>query len=258
MPFSNIRNHQLSYRLTRDGPDSFVFVHGLGASKNSFDRCFEMDAFRGFTLASIDLPGCGESGRSDDFSYSMKDQADIVLAWIRDLSLSRMILVGHSMGGVISLYLVEALGAQVKAFFNLEGNINPQDCTFSARVASSSWADFKARGFEEFKNSLQKSVRKTRLPGLENYYRNISRAYPLALYLSSVSLVKESCEGKLGQRFLSLPVRKCYVFGETSTNLETKRFLDQHSISYFVVPESGHFMMDDRPNLFYSMLFDAL
>jgi len=70
--------------------------------------------------------------------------------------------------------------------------------------------------------------------------------------------VKESCKGQIDKRFLALPVRKWYVFGEKSVNPVTKDFLDQHNIPYSVVPESGHFMMDDQPGLFYKMLFDIL
>jgi pimeloyl-ACP methyl ester carboxylesterase len=258
MPLSTSGKYKLAYRLKQDGPESFVFVHGLGASKNSFDRCFEMKEFEKYTVATIDLAGCGESSRPDDFSYTMNDQAILVLEWIRSLGLTRIILVGHSMGGVICLYLAEALGTQVEAFFNLEGNLGRDDCTFSGRVASASWEDFKHKGFEEFKSALRESIRETESPGLKNYYQNISKAHPRALYLSSVSLVKESCQGNLNPRFLGLPVKKWYVFGDRSINHANMRFLDQHDIPYFVVPGSGHFMMDDQPSVFYRMLFDVL
>jgi pimeloyl-ACP methyl ester carboxylesterase len=250
--------HNLAYRLKQEGPESFVFVHGLGASKNSFDRCFEMDEFDGYTLAAIDLPGCGKSSRPDDFSYTMADQADLVLEWIRSLELTRIILVGHSMGGAICLYLAEALGTEVQTFFNLEGNLSREDCMFSGKVASSSWADFENEGFQRFRDDLEESTRETDLPGLKNYYKNILKAHPRAYYLSSVSLVKESCEGNLNQRFLDLPTEKWYVFGENSINYTNMRFLDEHNIPYFIVPESGHFMMDDQPDLFYELLFNSL
>jgi len=258
MPFSTIGKHRLAYRLKLDGPESFVFIHGLGASRNSFDRCFGMEAFKGYTLAALDLPGCGESSRQDDFSYTVKDQADLVLKWIRGLDLARIILVGHSMGGVISIYLTEALGTQAKAFFNLEGNLSYQDCSFSGKVASGSCKDFETKGFEEFRSPLRETIQKTPSPGLKNYYQNISKAYPRALYLSSASLVKESCQGNLNQRFLALPVKKWYVFGERSMNRSKRIFLDANKIPYFIVPESGHFMMDDQPGVFYRMLFEAL
>jgi pimeloyl-ACP methyl ester carboxylesterase len=258
MLFWTVGKHRLAYRLHQDGAETFVFIHGLGASSNSFDHCFEMEAFRGYTLATIDLPGCGESSRSDEFSYTMKDQAELILEWIKGLGLTRMILVGHSMGGVIALYLAEALDTEVKAFFNLEGNLGREDCIFSGKVASSSWAEFKNEGFQEFKETLRAATRETDSPGLKNYYENILKAHPRALYLSSVSLVKESCEGSLNERFLALPVQKWYVFGENSVNRANRSFLDKHNIPYFVVPESGHFMMDDQPGLFYGVLFDIL
>jgi len=258
MPFSTVDGHRLAYGLKHGGPESFVFIHGLGASKNSFDRCFGMEAFRDYTLAALDLPGCGESSRQDDFSYTMKDQADLVLRWIGGLELAGIILVGHSMGGVISLYLTEALGTQVKAFFNLEGNLSREDCIFSDKVASGSREDFESKGFEKFRSTLSEAIQKNPSPGLKNYYQNISRAYPRALYLSSASLVKESCHGNLNQRFSALPVKKWYVFGEKSVNRSARSFMDASKIPYFIVPESGHFMMDDQPDSFYRMLFEAL
>ena len=217
-----------------------------------------MEGFSGYTLAAVDLPGCGESSRPEDFSYTMKDQAELVLKWIKELGLTQIILVGHSMGGVICLHLAEALGAEVKAFFNLEGNLGFEDCTFSRKAASFSQQSFERYGFEGFKNRLKEMVKKDPSPGLGNYYQNILKAYARALFLSSISLVRESCEGELKERFLNLAVKKCYVFGERSTNSASRDFLDEHDIAHFVVPQSGHFMMDDQPDIFYEMLFDNL
>jgi pimeloyl-ACP methyl ester carboxylesterase len=256
MPFS-VEGQELSY-LKKEGLESFLFVHGLGASKNSFDPCVTMKAFRDYGVVSIDLPGCGQSVPMDDFSYTMEDQANLVHSWMAPHKFTDVILVGHSMGGVICLYLAEALGGQVKAFFNLEGNLGFEDCTYSRKIASTSWERFEQHGFDEFTRSLRKTLRRDPLPGLKNYYKNVSQADPRAVYLSSVSLVQESRYGNLKDRFLALQTKKWYVFGERTMNPSTKSLLDEKKISYFIVPESGHFMMDDRPDLFYRMLFEAL
>jgi hypothetical protein len=162
------------------------------------------------------------------------------------------------MGGVICLYLAEALGGRVKAFFNLEGNLGFEDCTYSRKIASTCWEDFEQHGFDEFTHLLREDLKQNPLPGLKKYHENVSQADPRAVYLSSVSLVQESCHGNLKERFLALPTKKWYVFGEKTMNPSTKAFLDEKKIPYFIVPESGHFMMDDRPDVFYGMLFDAL
>jgi len=249
---------QLAYRLRWSGPEGILFIHGLGASKDSFDNCFELESFRGYTLAAVDLPGCGKSEWLNGFSYRMRDQAELVLTWMRALDLAPTILVGHSMGGVIGLLLAERLNFQIHHFFNLEGNLRCDDCVFSGKITSLSWEIFEQRGFRQFKKSLKDALQKNPSPGLKTYYQSISRASPRALYLSSVSLVRESCKGNLEERFLNLPVKKWYVFGERSLNPFTKKFLEENHISFFVVPGSGHFMMDDRPGLFYTMLFEAL
>ena len=90
------------------------------------------------------------------------------------------------------------------------------------------------------------------------YYKNITRCAPQALYLSAVSLVSDSHGGRLKERFLNLSAEKWYVFGEKSMDPYTKRFLEYHHIPYFTVPNSGHFMMEDQPHLFYDMLLQAI
>jgi len=258
VPVTRIDGNRLVYDVKYAGAESFVFVHGLGCSKDSFDRCFEMDAFSSYTVAAIDLPGCGESHGGQDFSYTMKDQADLVLKWIKDLGLKEIILVGHSMGGVICQYVAEALGTEAKAFFNLEGNLGRNDCTFSARVAAYTQGEFEAHGFARFKRELKEATAEDASRGLNRYCQNVLKADPRSYYLSSVCLVKESSEGNLKERFAGLPMRKWYVFGERSVDLDTRHFLQAHHVPYFIVPESGHFMMDDQPAVFYDMLFDAL
>jgi pimeloyl-ACP methyl ester carboxylesterase len=250
--------YRLAHRVRKSGPESIVFIHGLGASKNSFDTCFGLKSFNNYTLAAVDLPGCGESGFLDDFSYTMKDQAKLALKWIRGLNLDPIFLVGHSMGGVISLYVAEVLGRRVNGFFNLEGNMSFEDCVFSGKIVSLPQKSFEKRGFQQFKGTLKETLQKDPSPGLKNYYANILKSSPRALYLSSLSLVSESCEDNLKERFLHLPLKKWYVFGEKSINQSTRDFLEENSIPYFIVPESGHFMMDDQPDLFYKFLLEAL
>lgn len=248
----------LAYRLRRGGPQSIIFIHGLGASKNSFDPCFEIPAFEKFTLASVDLPGCGESPSPEGFSYALKDQALMLSGWVDDLGLNQCMIVAHSMGSVIGLYLAEAMGTRLKTFFSLEGHLGPEDTEFSRKIVSLSQEIFERLGLTVFKKWLRENLQKNPSLGLSNYARNLEKASPLALYLSSHSLVRESTEGHLKNRFLALPCRKGYFFGQRSIKPSNVAFLEAHHVPYFIVPESDHFMMDDQPTVFYRMLLDAL
>ncbi len=259
MEAARVMGQKIAYRHRPRGPEAVVFIHGLGASMNSFYPAFEMEEFSEYTLAALDLPGCGSSGRPHDFSYTMKDQAELVLAWIKGLSLGAVTVVAHSMGGVIGLYVAESLSVEeVRAFINLEGNLGYDDCTFSGRIAAYTLEEFLGHGYEEFKRDLEERLERDAAYSLKNYYENILRVHPPALYLSSVSLVAESRRGDLMARFSALAQKSCYVFGENSLIPASKSFLEAAGIPYLVVPESGHFMMDDQPGLFYRMLLAEL
>ena len=56
-------------------------------------------------MIALDLPPFGKSDKSHLFKYSYHNLATIIIDLIEHLSLSNIVLVGHSMGGQISLYV---------------------------------------------------------------------------------------------------------------------------------------------------------
>jgi pimeloyl-ACP methyl ester carboxylesterase len=84
-----------------DGPP-IVFVHGMGASATTWERCMDRLADR-FTVIAVDLLGHGGSPVPDDPTEYTRDRAladlDDVLA---DLD-APAVLVGHSLGGYLAL-----------------------------------------------------------------------------------------------------------------------------------------------------------
>ncbi|MGF1510564.1 MAG: alpha/beta fold hydrolase [Myxococcota bacterium] len=62
-------------------------------------------AERGFRVLALDLPGFGKSDKPRTFSYTMVDQAYVVLEFLKRVDAEDPVLVGHSMGGHISLAL---------------------------------------------------------------------------------------------------------------------------------------------------------
>jgi pimeloyl-ACP methyl ester carboxylesterase len=55
-------------------------------------------------LYFLDLKGFGLSSKPDDSKYSLEDEADVVLAFIKAQDLHDVTLVGHSYGGAVSLF----------------------------------------------------------------------------------------------------------------------------------------------------------
>ncbi|MGE1128925.1 alpha/beta hydrolase [Bacillus wiedmannii] len=83
---------------------TFVLVHGFLSSSFSYRRLIPLLSKAGTVLA-LDLPPFGKSDKSHLFKYSYHNLATVIIDLIEHLSLSNIVLVGHSMGGQISLYV---------------------------------------------------------------------------------------------------------------------------------------------------------
>jgi pimeloyl-ACP methyl ester carboxylesterase len=82
-----------------------ILLHGFPLHQGMWDSFAEKlsDKFKVFT---IDLPGFGRSAGLKP-PFSIAQVADHVLAWVKDKNLGKSVLIGHSMGGYVSLAMAE-------------------------------------------------------------------------------------------------------------------------------------------------------
>jgi pimeloyl-ACP methyl ester carboxylesterase len=99
-------NTALPLRVTEHGgevaAETFVLVHGYAGSSFTWRKWLPELTRRGRVL-TVDLKGFGDAPKPDDDLYAPGDLADLVVALVRELGLWRVTLVGHSLGGGISL-----------------------------------------------------------------------------------------------------------------------------------------------------------
>jgi pimeloyl-ACP methyl ester carboxylesterase len=90
------------HTVRRGAGAPIVFVHGMGTSAATWDRCTELLSDR-YTTIAVDLLGHGESAVPDDPAEYTRDRAladlDDVLADLDEAA----VLVGHSLGGYLAL-----------------------------------------------------------------------------------------------------------------------------------------------------------
>src|SRR5688572_32169271 len=95
-----LKLHYLDYGTAGRRP--MLCVHGGAAHGHWFDFVAS-----GFTadhhVRALDLRGHGDSQRADPPAYSYRDYADDIHAVAEALDLRDFTLVGHSMGGIVSL-----------------------------------------------------------------------------------------------------------------------------------------------------------
>ncbi|MBX7078540.1 MAG: alpha/beta fold hydrolase [Nannocystaceae bacterium] len=80
---------------------TLVLVHGLGSSMPAWSENLAALSAR-HRVVAIDLPGYGKSSKGN-YDYSMAFFAKAVRGVVRELGLSHVVLVGHSMGGQIAM-----------------------------------------------------------------------------------------------------------------------------------------------------------
>ena len=94
-------NLKIAYTDSEVGDEILLFVHGLGSNHKAWNKNI-LVLKKHFRCIAIDLPGYGQSS-TGDFDYSMSFFSDVVRKFIDKKRLDKVHLVGHSMGGQISI-----------------------------------------------------------------------------------------------------------------------------------------------------------
>lgn len=119
----------IAYRAWGDPADrNIVLVHGGAAHSRWWDHIAPLLA-RGWRVVAMDLSGHGDSGRRD--RYSLDIWAHEVLAVVTDAgTAASTVVIGHSMGGLVTLRLAGLAGSQIAGAVAIDSPIRdmaPED-----------------------------------------------------------------------------------------------------------------------------------
>lgn len=89
-----------------EGPP-LLLIHGLGAQLRSFAQELVDELARDYRVIRVDRPGSGYSPPLPSRSQRLADQAEAIAALIEAMGLEKPWLVGHSLGGALSLHVAE-------------------------------------------------------------------------------------------------------------------------------------------------------
>jgi pimeloyl-ACP methyl ester carboxylesterase len=104
-----VGGHRIHYYVMGPaGGPPVVLVHGLGGRCEDWRNLAPYIVRAGFHVYMPDLPGFGRSDRPADFSYSIPDQAAVVLEFLDAIGLKQVDLGGWSMGG----WIVQRIAAE--------------------------------------------------------------------------------------------------------------------------------------------------
>ena len=90
------------YVLKKNKGPVFCFLHGWGTSLETFDPL--TGALGDISYVSLDFPGFGRSAMPPH-SWGVPDYANFLLHFLKKIEVAPDILVGHSFGGRVALFL---------------------------------------------------------------------------------------------------------------------------------------------------------
>lgn len=230
-------------------PDSdtlILCIHGLGCDKESFQHIFKYPDFEEYNILIPDLIGFGNSSKPSDFTYSLKDQAELLYKVVEKFNIKKIHLVAHSLGGAVALLMPKLIYKKVVSFANIEGNLVPADCDmFSRKIISTSFQEYNDHLFNHYNNLFTESM-----------LLKFEKSTPYAMYYSAKSLVENTDNNSLLEKFKKLKIRRAYFFGEE--NMDSDVLMKLNGIERIMIAASGHEMMVENPDEFYNRLYDFI
>jgi pimeloyl-ACP methyl ester carboxylesterase len=230
--------------VSRDGNLApFVFLHGLGSTKEDYVDIAHQAAFDQRPFLAYDAPGCGETYCENLSATSIPFLLNAARAVLRRAGIQRFHLVGHSMGGLTALLLAYQEPDRVLSFVDIEGNVAPEDCFLSRQVITHA-SDDAETFFDDFIERARRSPFSSSDFYAAGLRHKVRRGAVRGILESMVDL---SDHGDLLAKFLSLRCPRMFMYGEQNSSLSYLTKLADNGVELAEIPHSAHWPMYANP-----------
>ncbi len=235
--------------------ETIVYIHGLGCRKEDFIHIARDKRLKSFSHIGIDLPGSGETPYPKKVVLDFYDISEIIALVLRKLKIQKVILVGHSSGGIPTLLYATKHPNQVKKFINIEGTLWPEQTWYSDEIKKPNFdfSQFQAkifpRMFEEIKTAAESYI------GFQKYLKSLKYISPKSFFHYRVSHAKVSNEISLMDLYLDLPMPTLFMSGSHHKLFKPiLKELREKGAQVAVTPKSHHFSFHDNLDQFTAQI----
>ncbi len=246
---------------TSDRTPEIVLLHGL---IGTLDNASVIGAFGDRIVHAPALLGYGAKGETAPETWSLDNQAEHVATFLRARGTGPVHVVGHSVGGAVSVILAVRHPELVRSLCSVEGNKTLDDAFWSADIARRPVADIEAL-LESHRDDVDQWLTGAGIMptawtrDVEAGLLGAQPAQALRTQAAAVCATGEpDCLRFLEER-LSAGLPLHLVAGERSLDgCSLPERIRALATSFTVIPHTGHLMMLESPEGFARAVLDAV
>lgn len=252
---------QIAYADTMELKPCILFIHGNSLSSAVFIKQFEDSKLSNqFRLIALDMLGYGDSDRSKqpDKGYLFPTQVNLVVAFMKALKLSNVILAGHSFGGNVAIECAKKsdkiLGLALLGSPIAEKPMSPEMFLPCPAIP----LFFKSDMSDEERNFLSASLFRTDAPTLGNVIEILKKSDPFTrAFVMSVIMSGDYEDQLVSLKELNIPVASFHGGEEQLVNLaylQKTMVPTQWENKVHVIAKGGHMFFYENPTDFNGLL----
>ena len=204
-----------------------LFLHGTGCDSTDWSSVIDYLPSNQRHL-TLDFRGHGKTAVPTQ-SFSIHDLADDVIAFLHSQNIREVILVGHSLGGMVSMDVASRCSSVVGLIL-LEG-----------------WTHLKSAGTAFDSDRFYGTLSQTAINRIKEKSDKTRSRFQTSIWQEFWETVV-TFNGYTYLKKASIPIYK--VFGEMGRNDETEHLLDippNPNIHVKWIPDAGHYLPHERP-----------
>lgn len=234
-----------------------VFIHGFCES-NTIWKSLSEELSDEFRIICPDLPGFGQSPLPDD-DFSLEEIGDELVSWLKSLGIEKCIVIGHSLGGYISLEILRKHHDLVKGIGLLNSSAfeDPQD----KKENRNKLIEFiHIHGVEPFLKTFVPSLFYTKTS--EKHNKTINQISDEGLSIKPESVMKYAAA--MRDRGDSMDLLKLYhdrillLSGEFDQNIPLDKSMEMAGIldadNSYIIPNSAHMSLFEQSAICYDAI----
>jgi pimeloyl-ACP methyl ester carboxylesterase len=249
---------------------TIVFIHGFGGSTFSWRHNVPFFADQGYRVFSLDLKGFGLSYKNFASDYSHRAQAGLLAEVLARLEIDQAYFVGHSMGTSVMLHFAHLYPEKVLGLISVDGAVN-LDGGFVRISALLNFPPFRRIG-EVFLTRYMTKERVGRILRSAYYQQDVVMAEVVDGYYnrlvsgqwaqSLLAMTRDMSENTITFALEDLEFPTLILWGQNDTwvkRIDIDRWRDEiPSAEFHVIPDTGHMLMEENPELFNNMVLAFL